>query len=265
MPQSKSERPQKHAKPEQTSRKAYKFLNAIDVRRARPGSPESRPESPNGSPAALSALRSTLSVKSEEIIAPQDERIALEWMESSPGAHDTFEIWEGTNQMRKITSFAFGSNELQVILVSLKLFNTISHFGGGRERKALCEAFPWDMKTFVNLSHEEERERRRRGRLQDLRYYILLSIFKALSQDSYLVVRKVLEMCWVGLWSDPKVKRTVRIGLFTAVTIEHLLKLYERAGAENADGDHIVSKEENYQQIVNFFKVVILLGVGNEG
>ncbi|KAG2107879.1 hypothetical protein DEU56DRAFT_918145 [Suillus clintonianus] len=182
MPQSKSERPQKHAKPEQTSRKAYKFLNAIDVRRARPGSPESRPESPNGSPAALSALRSTLSVKSEEIIAPQDERIALEWMESSPGAHDTFEIWEVVQSiapcvsvilgfystMRKITSFAFGSNELQVILVSLKLFNTISHFGGGRERKALCEAFPWDMKTFVKLSHEEERERRRRGRLQDL-------------------------------------------------------------------------------------------------
>jgi nucleolar pre-ribosomal-associated protein 1 len=34
MPQSKSERPHKRAKLEQTSRKAYKFSNAIDIRHA---------------------------------------------------------------------------------------------------------------------------------------------------------------------------------------------------------------------------------------
>lgn len=51
---------------------------------------------------------------------------------------------------------------------------------------------------------------------------IFLSIFKGLSQDSYPVIRKVLEVCWVGLWSDVKVKRTVKIGLFTEVTIGHV-------------------------------------------
>jgi hypothetical protein len=51
---------------------------------------------------------------------------------------------------------------------------------------------------------------------------IFLSIFKGLSQDSYLVIRKVLEVCWVGLWSDPKVKRTAKIGLFSEITIGHV-------------------------------------------
>ncbi|KAG1888586.1 ribosome 60S biogenesis N-terminal-domain-containing protein [Suillus subluteus] len=303
MPQSKSERPHKRAKPEQTSRKSYKFSNAIDVRRALENQDQ------NAQIEALSALRSTLSVKSGETVAPQDERLALvvQWMENSPGAHDIFEIWEGTNQssslsllvsllssvltllsshfpyhshgipiikmllspkwMRKITSYISGSNEL--ILVSLKLLNSISHFGGGRERKTLFEAFPWDMKTLAKVSHMR---RKGKGDAEDVlarpdirTYYvffilsfidpetsslvkstfleqqrdIFLSIFKGLSQDSYLVVRKVLEVCWVGLWSDPKVKRTMKIGLFAEVTIGHLLKLYERAGAENADGDHI--------------------------
>ncbi|KAG2356040.1 ribosome 60S biogenesis N-terminal-domain-containing protein [Suillus spraguei] len=303
MPQSKSERPHKRAKLEQTSRKAYKFLNAIDVRRALQNQDQ------NAQIEALSALRSTLSVKSGETIAPQDERLLLvvQWIESSPGAHDIFEIWEGTNQssslsllvsllssvltllsshfpyhshgipiiktllspkwMRKITSYISGSNEL--ILVSFKLLNTISHFGGGRERKSLFEVFPWDMKTLAKVSYMR---RKGKGDAEDVlarpdirTYYvffilsfvdpetsslvkttfleqqrdIFLSIFKGLSQDSYLVVRKVLEVCWVGLWSDPKVKRTVKIGLFAEVTIGHLLKLYERAVAENADGDHI--------------------------
>lgn len=51
---------------------------------------------------------------------------------------------------------------------------------------------------------------------------VFLSIFKGLSQDSYSVIRKVLEVCWVGVWSDVKVKRTVKIGLFTEVTIGHV-------------------------------------------
>ncbi|KAG1854965.1 ribosome 60S biogenesis N-terminal-domain-containing protein [Suillus subalutaceus] len=251
MPQSKSERPHKRAKPEQTSRKAYKFSNAIDVRRALQNQDQ------NAQIEALSALRSTLSIKSGETVAPQDERLALvvQWMESSSGAHDIFEIWEGMNQssslsllvsllssvlallsshfpyhshgipiiktllspkwMRKITSYLSGSNEL--ILVSLKLLNSISHFGGGRERKTLFEAFPWDTKTLAKVSHM-----RRKGKgdtedalaRPDIRTYyfffilsfidpetsslvkstfleqqrdIFLSIFKGLSQDSYLV------------------------------------------------------------------------------
>ncbi|KAG1791586.1 ribosome 60S biogenesis N-terminal-domain-containing protein [Suillus plorans] len=303
MPQNKSERPHKRAKLEQNSRKAYEFSNATDVRRALQNQDQ------NGQIEALSALRSTLSVKTRETVAPQDERLSLvvQWMESSPGAYDIFEIWEGTNQssslsllvsllssiltllsshfpyhphgtpiiktllspkwMRKITSYFSGSNEL--LLVSLKLLNTISHFGGGRERKTLYEAFPWDIKTLAKVAHMR---RRGKGDAEDVlerpdirTYYVFfilsfidpetsslvkstfleqqrdvfLSIFKGLSQDSYLVIRKVLEVCWVGLWSDPKVKRTMKIGLFAEITIGHLLKLYERAATENADGDHI--------------------------
>lgn len=50
----------------------------------------------------MSALRSTLSIKSGETITPQDERLALvvQWMESSPGARDLFEMWDGINQVR---------------------------------------------------------------------------------------------------------------------------------------------------------------------
>ncbi|KIK32563.1 hypothetical protein CY34DRAFT_18952 [Suillus luteus UH-Slu-Lm8-n1] len=47
---------------------------------------------------------------------------------------------------------------------------------------------------------------------------------RGLSQDSYLVIRKVLEVCWLGLWSHPK-----------------LLKLHELAVAENPDGDHFLA------------------------
>jgi hypothetical protein len=73
--------------------------------------------------------------------------------------------------MREMASYLSGSNEL--ILVSLKLLITISHFGDGRERKTLFEAEPWNMKVrrlsyydsskFIldfgkSVVHEEERE-----------------------------------------------------------------------------------------------------------
>ena len=47
----------------------------------------------------------------------------------------------------------------------------------------------------------------------------LISIFKGLSQDTYSVVRKVLEICWSGIWADVKVKRTVKISIFGENTI----------------------------------------------
>ncbi|KAG1726164.1 hypothetical protein EDD22DRAFT_932205 [Suillus occidentalis] len=58
----------------------------------------------------------------------------------------------------------------------------------------------------------------------------ILVYLQGLSQDSYLVIRKVLEVCWVGLWSHPKVTWTAKI---------HLLKVHKLAVAEIADGDHI--------------------------
>lgn len=66
---------------------------------------------------------------------------------------------------------------------------------------------------------------------------VFLSIFKGLSQDSYPVIRKVLEVCWVGLWSDVKVKRTMKIGLFTEVTIGHvrdILSIMQRINIRNS-------------------------------
>lgn len=48
------------------------------------------------------------------------------------------------------------------------------------------------------------------------------SIFKGLSQDPYPVVRHVLELCWTGLWSDVKVKRTLKIQLFNEAIVTHV-------------------------------------------
>jgi len=39
-------------------------------------------------------------------------------------------------------------------------------------------------------------------------------IFKGLVQDPYALVRQVLEVCWEGIWSDQRIKRTSKIALF---------------------------------------------------
>jgi hypothetical protein len=51
---------------------------------------------------ALIALRNQLTIKfGEPPIAPQDERLVLaqQWLETVPGAHDIFGIWESANQV----------------------------------------------------------------------------------------------------------------------------------------------------------------------
>ena len=84
----------------------------------------------------------------------------------------------------------------------------------------------------------------------------LLAVFKGLSQDHYVLIKGILEGFWTGLWSDPKVKRTLKIGLFNEVTIGHvrphltyfrryltsrwqLMKLYERNKSEDEDPSHV--------------------------
>ena len=52
--------------------------------------------------------------------------------------------------IRKLNSYISGSHN-DLILATLKLFNSISTFGSGRERKSVFEAFPWDNK--VTLIH----------------------------------------------------------------------------------------------------------------
>ncbi|KAI0311527.1 ribosome 60S biogenesis N-terminal-domain-containing protein [Amylostereum chailletii] len=130
-----------------------------------------------------------------------------------------------------------------LIIATLKLFNALSTFAGGREQRALSDAFGWDTKSLTKLLFM-----RRKGNttrldilsMPDIRtLYILFllsfvdttssasvkiavleqhreiftSMFKGLAQDPYSLVRKILEVCWSGIWSDLKIKRTLKIGL----------------------------------------------------
>lgn len=85
----------------------------------------------------------------------------------------------------------------------------------------------------------------------------LVSIFKGLPTDSYAVIRRVLEVCWVGIWLDPKVKRTLKVGLFHESTLSHvrdklflssfsqndhasqIIKIYDRDSPEDAEAEQI--------------------------
>ena len=49
-----------------------------------------------------------------------------------------------------------------------------------------------------------------------------VAIFKGIGQDHYSLARRILEVCWTGIWSDAKLKRTLKIGLFNEVTIGHV-------------------------------------------
>lgn len=51
------------------------------------------------------------------------------------------------------------------------------------------------------------------------------SIFRGLAQDPFVVIRKVLEICWTGIWLDPKIKRTLKIGLFSEITVAQVVVL----------------------------------------
>lgn len=85
-----------------------------------------------------------------------------------------------------------------------------------------------------------------------------ISIFKGLPQDSGAVVKKVLEVCWIGLWSDPKIKRTLKVNIFNEGTLVQLLRLYERDAAESD------SEQDVPADIVHHFLLAICTrpGVG---
>jgi hypothetical protein len=54
--------------------------------------------------------------------------------------------------IRRLNSYIGGLNN-ELILVSLKLYNISSTFAGGRERKAVLDAFPWELKVRVIYLH----------------------------------------------------------------------------------------------------------------
>ncbi|KAK1230054.1 hypothetical protein PQX77_006870 [Marasmius sp. AFHP31] len=64
-----------------------------------------------------------------------------------------------------------------------------------------------------------------------------LAVFKGLLLDPYIVVRRFLELCWEDIWGDVKIPKKTKIGVFGEITLNHLLKLYERTSNESTDTD----------------------------
>ena len=55
---------------------------------------------------------------------------------------------------------------------------------------------------------------------------IFSSVFRGLWQDPYTLVRRVLEVCWTGLWSDPKVKRTLKVHVFNETVLAQVSHIH---------------------------------------
>ncbi|KAF9807927.1 hypothetical protein IEO21_08001 [Rhodonia placenta] len=149
-----------------------------------------------------------------------------------------------------------GGSHNDLVLVTMKLFNSLSNFASGRERKTTFEVFAWETKTLPRLLHM-----RRKGKSDDhldiltrpdgttssavktafleQRRDIFVLLFKGLWQDQYSLVRKVLEVCWTGLWSDQKVRKTLKVGLFNETVLSQVMRVYERDVAEDGDLEHI--------------------------
>ncbi|KAI0333443.1 hypothetical protein GY45DRAFT_306027 [Cubamyces sp. BRFM 1775] len=158
----------------------------------------------------------------------------------------------------------------ELILVTLKLYNSMSNFAGGRERKAVLDVFAWETKTLPKLLQMRRKSKGgddvdplQKPDIRTLYILFVLSfldtstgssvkaafleqhrdafaiIFKCLWQDSYSVIRRVLEICWSGLWSDAKLKRTLKIQVFNESTLSQLLRIYERNTKEGADPESV--------------------------
>ncbi|KAJ7459833.1 ribosome 60S biogenesis N-terminal-domain-containing protein [Mycena latifolia] len=143
-------------------------------------------------------------------------------------------------------------------------------FGGGRERKSVLESFAWETKSLPKLLNmrrkskaddsvdplakpdirtlymffclsflEQETPTQLKTVFLEQHREAFFSIFRGLAQDPFVVIRKVLEICWTGIWLDPKIKRTLKIGLFSEITVAQLLKIYDRANAEDDDPEHV--------------------------
>ncbi|KAJ7644108.1 ribosome 60S biogenesis N-terminal-domain-containing protein [Roridomyces roridus] len=171
--------------------------------------------------------------------------------------------------MRKLNSYLGGSHS-ELLLVTLKLLNSMSSFGGGRERKSILESFGWETKSLPKLlnmrrktTSDDTSDSLARPDIRTLYMLFCLSfvdqqsstqlktifleqhkdafysIFRGLAQDPFVVIQKVLEICWSGIWSDPKIKRTLKIALFSEITVAQLLKIYDRPNVEDSEPDHI--------------------------
>lgn len=51
---------------------------------------------------------------------------------------------------------------------------------------------------------------------------IFSSMFKGIAQDHYNLAKRILEVCWLSIWQDPKIKRTFKLAIFNESTITHV-------------------------------------------
>ncbi|KAI9466647.1 ribosome 60S biogenesis N-terminal-domain-containing protein [Lactarius psammicola] len=163
-----------------------------------------------------------------------------------------------------LNSYLTGSHN-ELIIASLKLFNAMSAFGGGCEKRAILEGFSWDNKGLHKLL--SMRRRAKAGStdvlvVPDIRtLYILFilsfvdnsatssvkssfleqrqdvfrSILAGLDQDPYSLARRILEVAWTGIWLDPKIKRTSKVSVFSEKSLHHIVRLYDRSAGEGSD------------------------------
>ncbi|KIY45257.1 hypothetical protein FISHEDRAFT_49590 [Fistulina hepatica ATCC 64428] len=153
-------------------------------------------------------------------------------------------------------NFALSGSANETILVCLKLYNAMSDFGGGKERGAVLEVFPWEGKFLPKLLKMRRRTKDEFDPLvrPDIRTYMVLFmtspfspsslpvikstyleqhshafplLFKGLAEDHCNVVKHVFETFWTGLWGDLKVSRTLKINLFNENNLMQILKLYD--------------------------------------
>ncbi|KAI0938875.1 hypothetical protein AcW1_004074 [Taiwanofungus camphoratus] len=171
--------------------------------------------------------------------------------------------------IHRLHSYLGGANA-ELILVSLKMFNSLTNFANGRERKALFEAFAWEAKTLQKLFQMRRQSKNfdnidilTRPDIRTLYILFLLSfvdtmtptvvksafleqrrdifgsIFKGLWRDHHSLVKRVLEVCWTGIWSDQKLKRTYKLNVFNEATLSQLIRIYERDSKEGDDAEHV--------------------------
>ncbi|KAH9963282.1 ribosome 60S biogenesis N-terminal-domain-containing protein [Russula dissimulans] len=164
-----------------------------------------------------------------------------------------------------LNSYLIGSHN-ELIIATLKLFCSMSAFGGGCEKRAVLEGFSWENKKLHKLLSMRRRTKRNssadvlaipdirtlcilfilsfvddstpswgKSSFLEQRHDIFRSIFGGLDQDSYSLARKILEIAWTGIWQDPKIKRTLKVNVFNEATLHHITKLYNRSVSEGSD------------------------------
>lgn len=63
-----------------------------------------------------------------------------------------------------------------------------------------------------------------------------ISIFKNLQQDHPILIRRVLEVCWEGVWCDVRVSRSLKVGVFAGSGAAGVLQNVGAFRVDQTDG-----------------------------